>query len=43
MKDDRLRAGLRAGPDTNHGVRAALTVSPQMRAFLADYVRRGVK
>ena len=32
-----------AGPDTNKEVRAALTISPEMRAFIADYVRRGVK
>ena len=28
------------GPNTNHEVRTALTVSPQMRAFLADYVKK---
>ena len=32
-----------AGPDTNNEVRAAITISPAMRAFIADYVRRGVK
>jgi tripartite-type tricarboxylate transporter receptor subunit TctC len=32
-----------AGPDTNAEVRAAITISPEMRAFIADYVRRGVK
>ena len=28
------------GPNTNHEVRTALTVTPQMRAFLADYVKK---
>jgi hypothetical protein len=28
------------GPNTNHEVRTALTVSPQMRAFLVDYVKK---
>ena len=28
------------GPNTNHEVRTALTVSPQMRAFLTDYVKK---
>ena len=28
------------GPNTNKEVREGLTVSPQMRAFLADYVKR---
>jgi tripartite-type tricarboxylate transporter receptor subunit TctC len=32
-----------AGPDTNAQVRAALTVSPAMRTFIADYVRRAPK
>src|SRR4029077_4679590 len=32
-----------AGPDTNAEVRAAITISPEMRAFIADYVRRGGK
>jgi tripartite-type tricarboxylate transporter receptor subunit TctC len=32
-----------AGPDTNAEVRAAITISPDMRAFLADYIRRAVK
>jgi hypothetical protein len=32
-----------AGPDTNKEVRAAITISPEMRAFIADYVRRGVR
>jgi tripartite-type tricarboxylate transporter receptor subunit TctC len=32
-----------AGPATNKEVRAALTISPEMRAFIADYVKRGVK
>jgi tripartite-type tricarboxylate transporter receptor subunit TctC len=29
-----------AGPNTNHEVRTALTVPPQMRAFLAEYVKK---
>ena len=32
-----------AGIDTNAEVRAALTVSPEMRTFIADYVRRAPK
>jgi hypothetical protein len=32
-----------AGPDTNNEVRAAITISPDMRAFIADYIRRAVK
>jgi tripartite-type tricarboxylate transporter receptor subunit TctC len=28
------------GPDTNAEVRAAVTMAPEMRAFIADYVRR---
>ena len=32
-----------AGPDTNKEVRAATTISPEMRAFIADYVRRATK
>ena len=32
-----------AGPDTNNEVRSAITISPDMRAFIADYVRRAVK
>ena len=28
------------GPNTNHEVRTALTVTPQMRAFLTDYVKK---
>jgi hypothetical protein len=32
-----------AGPDTNTEVRSAITISPDMRAFIADYVRRAVK
>jgi hypothetical protein len=31
------------GADTNKAVRAAVTLSPEMRAFIADYVRRAVK
>jgi len=33
----------RAGPDTNEEVRAALTIAPEMRAFIADYVKRAVR
>jgi putative tricarboxylic transport membrane protein len=29
-----------SGPNTNHEVRTALTVSPQMRTFIADYVKK---
>lgn len=32
-----------AGSDTNTEVRAAITISPEMRTFIADYVRRAVK
>jgi putative tricarboxylic transport membrane protein len=32
-----------AGPDTNAEVRSAITISPEMRAFVADYVRRAAK
>jgi tripartite-type tricarboxylate transporter receptor subunit TctC len=32
-----------AGTDTNADVRSAITISPDMRAFIADYVRRAVK
>src|SRR5262245_51810958 len=32
-----------AGPDTNKEVRTAITISPEMRAFIAAYVKRGVK
>jgi hypothetical protein len=32
-----------AGPDTNNEVRAAITISADMRAFIADYIRRAVK
>lgn len=32
-----------AGPDTNAEVRSAITISPDMRAFIAEYVRRAVK
>jgi tripartite-type tricarboxylate transporter receptor subunit TctC len=32
-----------AGPDTNNEVRSAITISPAMRAFIADYIRRGVR
>jgi hypothetical protein len=28
------------GPNTNHEVRTALTISPQMRTFLLDYVKK---
>jgi tripartite-type tricarboxylate transporter receptor subunit TctC len=30
-----------AGPGTNKEVRAAITISPDMRAFIDDYVRKG--
>jgi hypothetical protein len=30
-----------AGPDTNQTVRAALTVRPEIRAFVADYIKKG--
>jgi hypothetical protein len=32
-----------AGPDTNNEVRTAITILPDMRAFIADYIRRVVK
>jgi tripartite-type tricarboxylate transporter receptor subunit TctC len=32
-----------AGPDTNKEVRDALTISPAMRAFIAEYVKRGTR
>jgi tripartite-type tricarboxylate transporter receptor subunit TctC len=32
-----------AGPDTNTEVRSAITISPEMRAFIADYVRRAAR
>ncbi|MFL6835404.1 MAG: hypothetical protein ACJ8F0_22725, partial [Xanthobacteraceae bacterium] len=32
-----------AGPDTNNEVRSAITISPEMRAFIADYVRRAAR
>jgi tripartite-type tricarboxylate transporter receptor subunit TctC len=32
-----------AGPDTNDEVRRAITISPDMRAFIADYVKRGAR
>jgi hypothetical protein len=32
-----------AGPDTNNEVRTAITISTDMRAFIADYIRRAVK
>jgi tripartite-type tricarboxylate transporter receptor subunit TctC len=32
-----------AGPDTNREVRDALTISPTMRAFIADYVKKGAR
>jgi len=32
-----------AGPDTNKEVRDALTISPAMRAFIAEYVRKGAR
>ena len=32
-----------AGPDTNKEVREAITIAPEMRAFIADYVKRGAR
>jgi hypothetical protein len=32
-----------AGPDTNKEVRQAITISPDMRAFIADYIKRAVR
>jgi tripartite-type tricarboxylate transporter receptor subunit TctC len=32
-----------AGPGTNDEVRAAIAISPEMRAFIADYIKRAVK
>jgi hypothetical protein len=32
-----------AGPDTNKEVREAITIAPEMRAFIAEYVRRGAR
>jgi tripartite-type tricarboxylate transporter receptor subunit TctC len=32
-----------AGPDTNTEVRAAITIAPEMRAFIADYIKRATK
>jgi hypothetical protein len=32
-----------AGADTNNEVRTAITISADMRAFIADYIRRAVK
>ena len=32
-----------AGPDTNKQVRQAIAISPEMRTFIADYVRRANK
>ncbi len=29
-----------AGPDTNDTVRAALTVRPEIRTFVADYIKQ---
>ena len=31
------------GPDTNAQVRDGLTVRPQIRAFIADYVKKGAR
>jgi tripartite-type tricarboxylate transporter receptor subunit TctC len=33
----------KAGPDTNREVRRALSVRPEMAAFLRDYVKRAKK
>jgi hypothetical protein len=32
-----------AGPHPNAEVRSAITISPDMRAFIADYIKRAVK
>jgi tripartite-type tricarboxylate transporter receptor subunit TctC len=32
-----------AGPDTNAQVRSTLAVSPEMRAFIADYIKRAAR
>ena len=32
-----------AGPDTNREVRTAITIAPEMRAFLADYIKRATR
>ena len=32
-----------AGPDTNREVRSALTVKPEVRSFVIDYVKNGKK
>ena len=32
-----------AGPETNAQVRRALSITPQMRSFIADYVKSGKK
>ena len=32
-----------AGPDTNKEVRSAISISPDMRAFIADYIRQAAK
>ena len=39
--DDRLRAGMGGRPRHQHEVRAAITISPDMRAFIADYIGGG--
>ena len=31
------------GPDTNREVREGLSVSPEIKAFIADYVKKGSK
>jgi len=32
-----------AGHETNRALRTAITISPAMRAFLADYIKRATK
>jgi hypothetical protein len=32
-----------AGPETNAQVRRALSITPQMRSFIANYVKNGKK
>ena len=40
-QDHRLRAGIRDRANTNREVRTGLAVSPEMRAFITDYVKKG--
>ena len=39
-QDYRLRAGYTTGPNTGNEVLTALTITPQMRAFIVDYVKK---